>query len=149
MLIAINNTSTCISSLFRPIISQVWFMGPSSCWLWKGIFIWFFLFSKVYLDKEGTHFDYLINRLLPSRLDKYTVCCYVVNKYQTWGTDNLWHHSISKHGLETLLKSLFYLFVCVYAVFVHSARSINTLYFSIMNGSSNSNVSVQPFNHTI
>jgi hypothetical protein len=33
--------------------------------------------------------------------------------------------------------------------FVHGARSMNTLYFSIMNESSNSNVSVQSFNHAI
>jgi hypothetical protein len=30
---------------------------------------------------------------------------------------NRLYHSLSKHGLETPLKSLFYFFVCVYAVF--------------------------------
>jgi hypothetical protein len=64
---------------------------------------------------------------------------------------NRLYHSLSKHGLETPLKSLFYLFVHVYAVFLHGARSMNTLYFSIMSESSNSNVSgfSQSFNHAI
>jgi hypothetical protein len=35
--------------------------------------------------------------------------------------------SLSKHGLETPLKSLFYLFVRVYRVLRHGARSMNTL----------------------
>ena len=34
---------------------------------------------------------------------------------------NRLYHSLSKHGLETPLKSLFYLFVRVYAVFLHGA----------------------------
>ena len=59
--------------------------------------------------------------------------------------NNMLFHSLSKHGLETT-----YLFVRVYAVLrtVH-ARSMNTLYFTIMNEPSNSNVSVQSFDHAI
>jgi hypothetical protein len=53
-------------------------------------------------------------------------------------------HSLSKHGLETPLNSkVFVLSFCLrLCSFVHGARSMNTLYFSIMGESSNSNVSV-------
>ena len=47
-------------------------------------------------------------------------------------------HNHSKYGLETELKSLFYLFVY-----------LNSLYFSIMKELSNSNVLVQSFNRAI
>jgi hypothetical protein len=57
-------------------------------------------------------------------------------------------HSLSKHGLETPLKSLFYLFVRVYAV-LYTVNEQIVQYFSMMNESFNSNVSVQSFNHDI
>jgi hypothetical protein len=54
-------------------------------------------------------------------------------------------HSLSKHGLETPLKSLFYLFVRVYAVLCTVNEHIVFQY----DESFNSNVSVQSFNHDI
>ena len=56
------------------------------------------------------------------------------------------NHSHSQYGLETRLKSLFYLFVRLYADLC-SVRG--HLYFSIMKELSNSNISVQAFNRAI
>ena len=47
--------------------------------------------------------------------------CFQVKQSRTWESFSIliWistNHSLSKHGLETALKSLFYLFVRVYAV---------------------------------